>query len=78
MKHAIFACLLLSGCSGMMSDRAAAPGAPTQGAFAQNWACFTKTAGEAVHGDVHDIALPDFVPGNHLRAGQVSSCMVRG
>ena len=43
----------------------------------QNLDCAKVTTAQAFRGDFHDIALPAFVPGAHLAAGQVSSCMAR-
>ena len=49
------------------------PGYPP--AQAQDDACFLATSKQALAGDFHDIVLPSWVPGVHLAAGQVSSCM---
>ena len=60
------ALVLLAGCGNI-------PGYPAK--QAQDDACFLQTTKAAFMGDFHDIVLPAFVPGKHLTAGQVSSCM---
>jgi hypothetical protein len=60
--------LLLGACSNI-------PGYPAK--QAQDDACFLQTSKAAFSGDFHDIVLPAFVPGTHLYAGQISSCMAR-
>lgn len=50
---------LLAGCSAVQKDLT----------------CLKQTTTQALHGDFSDIVLPQFVPGTHLQAGQISSCM---
>lgn len=36
--------------------------------------CAGRDIGAAFRGDVSNWVLPDWVPGNHLRTGQISKC----
>ncbi|MEK7767572.1 MAG: hypothetical protein AAB368_15180 [bacterium] len=49
--------------------------ATAQATLTQELGCTRDTLGEAFRGDFSRIALPGFVPGNHLRAGQLADCM---
>ena len=60
--------MLLGGCSNV-------PGYPAK--QAQDDACAWTTTKAVFSGDVHDIVLPAWVPGTHLKAGQISSCMAK-
>ena len=69
MRYLILAMpLLFAACANI-------PGYPP--AQAQDDACFLATSKQALSGDFHDIVLPSWVPGVHLAAGQVSSCMAK-
>ena len=71
MKNLILAAvaaLSLTACANI-------PGYPAK--QAQDDACFLATTKAAFAGDFHDIVLPAWVPGVHLKAGDVSSCMAR-
>ena len=60
--------VLLAGCGNI-------PGYPAK--QAQDDACAWQTTKAAFSGDFHDIVLPAFVPGQHLQAGMISSCMAK-
>lgn len=60
--------LALSACANI-------PGYPP--AAAQNERCFVQTVKEAFGGNFSNWVLPDFVPGAHLKAGQLAPCMAK-
>ncbi len=60
--------LALSACANI-------PGYPP--AAAQNERCFVQTVKEAFDGNFSNWVLPDFVPGTHLKAGQLAPCMAK-
>lgn len=74
MRYAILAaCLALGACSGPTMTANGAPG--KLGDWRIDGSCFLQTSGQAFGGNFADIVLPTWVPGTHLKAGQVSSCM---
>jgi hypothetical protein len=69
MKHVILAAFMLAPTAANASTGPDIPSVATQ------LRCTWLTLQQAVRGDFSQWVLPDFVPGRHLRAGELPECL---